>query len=73
MKMRPPLTRLFILLMFIPLGMLSEKSAMTPFLGSTEFLYEPAIRWIGGTDSKVSISKSIACGCVYRKTCLSFQ
>ena len=61
--MRPPLTCLFILLMFIPLGMLSEKSAMAPFLKSVAFLYKPVIRWIGGSGSKVSISKSIADDC----------
>ena len=42
--MQPPLTCLFMLLMFSSLSMLSEKNPMALFLGSTAFLYEPVIR-----------------------------
>ena len=42
--MQPPLTCLFMLLMFSSLSVLSEKNPMALFLGSTAFLYEPVIR-----------------------------
>ena len=70
---RPPSTCLLILFMFISLGILSEKSAMAHFLGSTAFLHDPVIRWIDGTGSKVSNSESIAGNCDCRKACLLFS
>ena len=64
--MRPPLTCLFILLIFNPLSMLSERNPMALFLGSTAFLYEPLIRRIGGHGSEVSILKSVTGDCDFR-------
>ena len=70
--MQPLLTCLFMLLMFSSLIMLSEKNPMALFLGSTAFLYETVIRWIGGPGSEVSVSKSITGDCDFREACLFF-